>query len=776
MKKLNLFLYFLFLNALHADSIDFLNQGEWHVNALKINLSNKNISESFVQSYISFKTGDIVHTSDINKITKNLYKTRWFDTVEWNGHITKQGQFDLTLNATVCLKIEAIEFKGNKEFKNEDLIAEIGSRINCPLNQQCLQTDIIKLKNFYITKGFNNVQIKAHTQPSKDNCANIVIEINEGFRYKIKDIKIKGVKAFQESTLLDLLRTKTWGIFSWFTKTGRYNEEILLQDINTLQDFYRNHGYLDINIDRNKVNFETNGNALRITFNIDEGICYKIRNVSVSADITEDEECLLKQIPLKKGDSAGVEAIEQAIECLRNFYGKYGYIDVDVKAQRILPPEAEENELDLKFYVTRGFQYHINSIYITGNVHTQSRVILRELNLAPGEVLDLTRIKRAEQRLQNTGFFKSVLITPEACNSVCEKNLKIAVEENKTGSIFFSGALNSVDKFTFGITLSQNNFDYKNSKDYYRGAGQKFQLATTIGKNSNSIELSFEEPWLFDRELRFGFNIFRTMNKYSSNDYKEQRLGSEFYLGKRLFEQVVGKLYYRIEQFKLTGVSNDVSKIIKNEQGSRITSKIGFLLERDTRDQFIYPTKGTYLAWDNQFAGLGGKTKYFRTKATAARWFLVSPNHEQVFLIGGKTGMVRGFGGKEVPLFEREFLGGPDDLRGFEYHEVGPKTKDKYRENLGGKSFAFMKAEYSIKLNSIVRAVGFFDAGQVKGFSYTEHDKDAKSGNFCSDAGLGLRIHIMGAPFRLDFAFPLKTDMYNKKKAPYIAYSFGVSF
>ena len=127
-------------------------------------------------------------------------------------------------------------------------------------------------------------------------------------------------------------------------------------------------------------------------------------------------------------------------------------------------------------------------------------------------------------------------------------------------------------------------------------------------------------------------------------------------------------------------------------------------------------------------------------------------------------------------MFEREFLGGPDDLRGFDYHEVGPKTNDRYRENLGGKSFAFMKAEYSVKLSSIVRAVGFFDAGQVKGFSYTKPYEDPKSGSFCSDAGLGLRIHVLGVPFRLDFAFPLKTDVYNKKKAPHIAYSFGVSF
>ena len=210
-------------------------------------------------------------------------------------------------------------------------------------------------------------------------------------------------------------------------------------------------------------------------------------------------------------------------------------------------------------------------------------------------------MKRAEQRLQNTGFFKNVLVTAEDSNIPYEKDLKVAVEENKTGSIFFSGGINSVEKLTLGVTLSQNNFDYQNSKDYFRGAGQKFQVGTSWGKYTSSINLSFEEPWLYDRELRFGFNLFHTTSKVDSDNYKEKRLGGEVYLGKRLFERVEGRLYYHLEQFKLSGVNTaSVSQAIKDESGSRIMSKVGFLLERDTRDQFIYPTRGTYLSWDNQ--------------------------------------------------------------------------------------------------------------------------------------------------------------------------------
>ena len=755
-----------------AQNLDFLDQGTFRIRNLKVNLQgNKTVSESYISAHIPFKSGDVIHTKDLEAGTKQLFATGWVDDLTYTCNKVSEESVDIVLNLGICPRVESFCFIGNKNFKDNALIYEMKSRIHEPLNQQRLQSDAQRLEKFYASKGYCHAKVKVTSKLTKKNYAKIVVNIDEGLRFKIKDIRFVGIHAFKENELIDLLHTKTWGIFSWLTKSGIYNEDTLQQDITNLQNFYKNAGYLDVEIDRSRVKVEENGEAIRIIFSIEEGEKYVVGNIQVISEEEQDHDALLRCIALKKGIPAGPDTIEQACESIRDFYGKFGFVDAQVDVQRSL---AENNTIDLIFRVTKGLQYRIHSIYITGNVHTQARVILRELNLAPGDILDRKRMKRAEQRLQNTGFFKTVLLTTEDCNSACEKDLKVSVEENKTGSVFFSGGLNSVEKFTFGVTLSQNNFDYKNSKDYYRGAGQKFQLGTTIGHNSNSIDLSFEEPWLFDRELRFGFNLFRTMNKFSSDDFKEQRIGGEVYLGKRLFELVEGKLYYHLEQFKLTGVENDVSQVIKDERGSRTISKVGFLMDRDTRDNLIYPTRGSYLAWDNQIAGLGGKTKYFRTRATAARWFLIHPDHEQTLLIGGKAGTVRGLGNQTVPLFEREFLGGPDDLRGFDYHEVGPKSNDKYRENLGGQSFAFIKTEYSVKMNSILRVVGFFDAGEVKKFGKTT--AAPKSGNFNSDAGLGLRIHVMGAPFRLDFAFPLQTDTYNKRKAPVIAYSFGVSF
>ena len=779
MKKLYvLFLLNLLSLCALASDLKCIENEEKRLNHLSINLKNNDsISEAFVRSHLGFKVNDYIHSKQIDGATRQLMATGWFDAIDWIAKPASEGDcFDLTLTLDVCPKIENFIFEGNKHFKDSALIFEMKSRVNEALNQQRLQVDLLRLQSFYKSKGYLKVQLTHRLMHSKKGYAVVHINIDEGLCFKIKEIQFVGNQAFTSEVLSAAIYTKTWGLFSWLTRKGRYDEGRLRQDIDILRAFYQNAGYLDVEINREHVQLEENGEHLRVVFHLTEGSCYKVGKVSIITDDAVDVAILKKKISLKENDVAGLEKIEQACEVIRDFYGAKGYVCTLVEVQRGL---CANHIIDLTFKVQKGLQYKLHSIYITGNIHTQSRVILRELNLAPGDVLDSMRMKKVERRLQNTGFFKNVVVTTEDCNAACEKNLKVAVEEAKTGSVFFSGGLNNVEKFTFGVTLSQNNFDYKNSKDYFRGAGQKFQLGFTIGKYSNEVNLSFEEPWLYDRELRFGFNLFRNMNKLDSDEYKEHRLGGELYLGKRLFEQVEGKLYYHWEQFKLTGVHhNKVSQVIIDEQGQRVISKIGFLMERDTRDHLIYPTRGTYTSLDNQLAGLGGKTKYFRTRVSAAKWFLINSFHEQTLQIGGKAGYVRGLNGKEVPLWEREFLGGPFDMCGFDYREVGPKTNDNFRENLGGKYFTWFNTEYAFKVNTMLRLLGFFDLGRVNGFHSQHYLKylDKKSGGWNSDAGIGLKLHILGAPFRINFAFPLDTDRYNKKKAPYISYSFGVSF
>ena len=734
----------------------------------------KNINDAFVRTNLGFVENEKIDKAKIDAAIRNLYATGCFKNVVISTKLAESGNAMILVEVFPFHKIRKLDIVGNLKFKNTALLAEISSKSNMPADKAKLLRDANKLKSFYENKGFMDVKVTfdVSKEDSSDGYKDVVFTITEGCRYKISNIKFEGNNSFKSKEIIGIMKTQTWDLLSWITSTGRLKNEVFSADLEAIEDFYKNKGFLNVVVNQNSVRFEKKAGRLDVVIPIVEGEKFKVGNVSI-VGVGDDNDEILKVMKLSTGDIFSPDKIEQCSETIRDFYGKFGYLDTNVIAKRFVSGSSATT-LDVLFEVTIGSKSTINSIYVSGNTVTQSRVILRELALAPGDVCDRTRMKLAKARLENTGYFQNVSIHPETTNLTDRKNLKISLEEKNTGNVYFSGAFNALEKFTFGVTISQNNFDYKNHKNFFRGAGQHFQISTQIGKYSNEIVISFEEPWLFDRELRFGFSLFRNVSKYNSSYYDESRIGGEVYLGKRLFEQVEGKLYYRLEQVDLKNMKEaHLPRVIINEKGKRTLSKVGFLMSRDTRDHIIYPTEGSLLEFDNQIAGgpAMGQTKYYRTRFTAAKWMLLSQENEQVVLFGGKTGTVRGFGGKEVPLFEKEFLGGPDDLRGFEYRHVGPKSNDNFREPLGGKTFAFGKTEYSIKLHSIVRLVGFFDVG----FLNEKHANWSVS-DYNSDVGLGLRLFLLNAPLRLDFAFPLRTDSYNKKKAPYFSWSFGVSF
>ncbi|MCQ2955746.1 MAG: outer membrane protein assembly factor BamA [Opitutales bacterium] len=744
----------------------------WKVRQLQLNLSQEiSVSKAFIASHIGFVEGDEIDETAFQVASKQLYDTGWIDTLRWEVKKVDANTLDLRLSLVIFPKIAEFRFEGNNDFTGKTLEYEMKSRINEACNPHGLQADVARLKAFYTSKGYFKSDVSITHEPLRDGYETVIVTVNEDLGYKIKRIDFQGVTAFKPGKLRDLLVTRKWWPFSFFTKTGRLDEDRLQHDIDTLRNHYRNAGYLDVEINRKNVAIQNKGNRLRIVFKIQEGERYYIGNVSVTSDVPEDEEKLTTYLGfLKKGAPASAELIEQGCEFLRDYYGKDGYVDARVDVKRTFI----DHEVDLAFSVVRGAQYRVHSIYLTGNVHSQSRLVVREMNLAPGDLLNRRRMKLAELRLQNTGLFKSAVIVPEDSSMPYEKDVKVVVEEDKTGSISLTGGISSTEKITVGLTLGQSNFDWGNGKDYHRGAGQKAQTGITVGKYSQQIGFNFEEPWLFDRELRWGFGLTGSRSNLNQKDYKQQRVGADIYVGKRLFELVEGRLYYHIEHFKLVGVDDSVSQAVKDEEGSRVISKIGFELSRDTRDQFVHPTEGNVAVWDNQFAGVGGKTKYVRSKAVFAQWFLVTPNYEQVLMLKCKGAAVRGWGGKDVPLFEREYLGGESDLRGFDYQEAGPRSNDFHQDPLGGKYAIAGISEYSIALHPRFRLIFYLDAGKV----VKMNDKYLCPGTdtIYADAGIGTAIDILNVPLKLFFSYPFKAHESDSKEFPHFSYAFGVTF
>jgi outer membrane protein insertion porin family len=455
---------------------------------------------------------------------------------------------------------------------------------------------------------------------------------------------------------------------------------------------------------------------------------------------------------------------------VEDFYGRDGYLDTQVRLTR--KPNIQTSNIDLQYDINESEKFYVESIKIEGNTKTKSTVIIRELNLGPGDVFDMVRMKTAKNLLENTRFFEGeVNMTPETTNIPGRRNLKIAVKEGRTGNLTFGAGFSSLERAVIFAELTQSNFDLFNRRSFFQGDGQKFRLKLSLGSRSSEIVLAFEEPWLFQRQLALGFQVFRVSSNYNSAYYEEIRTGGEVYLRKNLFELVVGRLAYTYEMVDIKNVDPNASAIIRSIAGQTRISKVGLAFERDTRDKIISTTRGNYASLGLELAGgpFGGNVDYYRVEYRGSQFFPVFEFQDQVLALIGRTGVINNYGSsKQVPFFDRYFLGGPDTLRGFEFRTVSPK--DSFGEPIGGKTYGFFSAEYSMDIVKPMRFAIFYDAGFVNKGAY-----DFNPGTYNDNFGVGLRLFVAGAPLALDFGIPLTGDKHNKKGNQF-NFNFGTRF
>ncbi|MGE9292328.1 MAG: BamA/OMP85 family outer membrane protein, partial [Puniceicoccales bacterium] len=386
------------------------------------------------------------------------------------------------------------------------------------------------------------------------------------------------------------------------------------------------------------------------------------------------------------------------------------------------------------------------------------------------------RMKSSQARLENTRFFDEVRLSPEATNIPGRRNLRITVKEGQTGNLTFGAGFSSVESIVGFVELSQSNFDIFSPGSWFQGGGQKFRLRISIGSQSNQVLLAFEEPWLWERELAGGFELYRTESNYLSVNYNELRMGATFYLRKRLFELVEGKLSYTVEDVNIKDVSTGAPLDVQQQAGNTSVSKVGFELLRDTRNNLIFPDRGTRLESLTEFAGgpLGGQTDYVRQTLSGAMWIKTFDWANQVISFRGRTGTVIPYDNNIVPFFDQYYLGGPYSLRGFQFRDVGPKQTDKskpgYGETLGGNTMAFASIEYTFQILEPLRFALFYDWGYVN-----SGDLNWDPSAYNDDYGFGFRILLMGAPLNIDFGFPLTSDEFNDDGMQF-NFSFGTVF
>jgi outer membrane protein insertion porin family len=706
----------------------------------------------------------------VDQSIRALHNTGLFEFIEIKVDNLPDNNLRLNFIVQPKYQISEIEFIGNKKFKASKLLDQIESGEDETLDEYTLKKDSDTIKDYYLKKGYSNVDVGYEIEKSAEKgTAKVIFDIQEGIKIRIKDIEFTGDLSFKKRKLRRILETKEYGVFSWITGSGKFNEQVFREDLDKLRDYYKSQGYLDVNISETNIKYDyPTANRLNITVNIDEGQQYKVGEILITGNTLYKDEELMQVLKLKTGDVFSPQGIDTDRESLVDRYGSDGYLDTRVQPER--KPNLSTRNIDMVYKIRESEKYYVESVNIQGNTKSKSVVLLRELALSPGDVFDLVRMKRSKARLENTRFFDEVNLSPEPTGIPNRKNLRIVVKEKRTGNLTFGGGFSSLEQIVVFAEVSQSNFDLFNYRSFFQGDGQKFRLRLQLGAKSSEAVLFFEEPWLFEKQLALGFELFRRETDFNSTQYDESRTGFDVYLRKRLFELVEGKINYNLENVDIFDVDPIASSAIRAEEGETLTSKIGLSLLRDTRDNLLFPTTGSRYEVINQFAGgpFGGDAEYWKLEARGSNFFTPFETFDHTISLVYRAGAINPYGDKDAPFFDRFFLGGPNTLRGFDHRKVGPL--DENNEPIGGDSYTMISAEYAIKIIDPLRLALFYDGGYVN-----KKDYDFDPGNYNDNWGFGARVMVMGAPLRLDLGFPISTEANNDDGAQFY-FSFGTRF
>lgn len=785
-----------------------------------------NVSEDLIRANIRVRPGDTYQPTAVDDDVRNLYATGQFYNVRVTATRTNENELVLTYVVQAKPRLTDIKFTGNKKFSASRLKKKVTSKVGEPLDERKLFTDSQAIQELYQKSGYPRTTVKYVV--NVDEAAGrgtATFEITESPKIKIARVEFVGAQAFPQKRLRREVKTRKRGLFSWITGRGVLKPDELEQDRDRLAEFYRDRGYIDFDV----TNVETeqiSPKEMVVRFHLFEGQPYKLGAVTFSGTtllptnavqpdfkpgrppkdpaarrVWAEAANLHRAFVMKPGMVFTPKGLERDTEAVENFYGARGHIDVapgtgNLRVKRLA--NTQTRTMDLEFNINEGQPAYVEKIEIRGNTKTKDHVIRRELALAPGELFDMVRVKVSQRRLEGLNYFEKVDLRPEDTTIPNRKNLVVDVEEKPTGSVSVGAGFSSVDAIVGFVEFSQGNFDLFNPPTF-TGGGQKFRLRVQLGTRRQDYIVSFIEPWFLGRKLALGVDLYhRDLNFQSvGNLYDERRTGARLSLTRALWSDFfIGSIYYNIESVgiqldnslhgpmlvreELPGrgqiihvIPANAPQALLNEAGDSLLSRVGVGLAYDTRNSTRLPDAGQRTELSVEFTGgpLGGDHEFYKTELRTA-WYFRGLRKGHVLELVGRIGFADSLGGRDVPFYERYYLGGLYSLRGFRYRGVSPREPG-FDEPVGGNSYWFGSAEYSIPIIQKEKVGGlrfalFYDIGSVAADSY-----DLNVSDFSDNWGIGLRLDLPIGPLRLDYGVPIHHDRFNSGSG---RFQFGVGY
>jgi outer membrane protein insertion porin family len=711
----------------------------------------KRIEEGAVKSKISQKTGEPISQDKTNEDIKSIFKMGYFDDVKVDIEAF-EGGVKLIYIVKEKPTIIKIELQGNKEFDDSELKEQLTITPGAIADTVLIQHNAIRLRKYYEEKGYWLSNIVPVTKKISEDEIGLTYQIEEGSKIKIKKIIIEGNNNISSRKIKRAIGTKEWWLFSFITSSGYYKKDRMESDLAKIRTLYFNKGYIKVIVAEPEINLNEKKKRMTINIKIAEGDQYKIATIDFKGNRIFDNETIKKKISLLPGRIFNKNVLEKDMSAIASLYSENGYALVSVLPDII--PDDKNKTASVTLNINEGDKYRIGRIEISGNTKTRDKVIRREVRLDEGEMYDSSKLKRSYERINNLNFFEKVDLVPKPKYEEKIVDIGIEIKERETGFFSIGGGYSTVDQFIATAELTQGNLF---------GKGYYLKLKGELGGRSSFYEISFRNPWFLDKPISFATGIYNTSREFIT--YDKKATGGYISFGKRFWEYWNADISYRIEDAEITNIDEDASIRIKDQEGERITSSISPSVTRDSRNNYIDPTKGSRNSLSFTFAGLGGDNAYIKGLIDSGWYFPIGATS---IMVRGRFGYARGIFGETLPLYERFYVGGIYTIRGLDWGDAGPKDEET-GDAIGGSEEIILNTEFifpilpDLKLKGVV----FFDTGN-------SYDDFKDFGTLRYTTGAGFRWISPLGPMRIEWGYNI--DRKPEESSSKLEFAFGSFF
>ncbi len=716
-------------------------------------VGNQRLEPDTVLSYIRLRPGQPYTRASLDQALKDLYETELFA----DAQITDNAGA-LVIQVKENPVINRVILEGNKRLKEDKIRPEIKLQARQIYTRSKVRADVARILELYKRQGRYAATVDPKMVELDQNRVDIVFEINEGPKSKVRQINIIGNDAFSDGELRGEMATKQAGLTSILSGNTSYDPDRMAYDQQKLRQFYLTEGYADFRVVSAVAELTSDKQDFIITYVVEEGERYKFGDVKIESDLRDFRpEMLQSALPMKAGDWYNAKQVEDTVERLTETAGAFGYAFADINPQ--FSRDKDAKTMSILFKVGESPRVYVERIDVNGNTLTQDKVVRREFRLNEGDAFNTFAVKRSENRINSLGYFQENLKIEQKPGSAPDRIiLEANVEEKSTGELQLSAGFSSIENFILNGSIRQRNF---------RGKGQQLSASVNWSSYSKSAELGFTEPYLFDRNIALSGSVYRrdlnSFNFINSNErkttFEQSTTGMAIRVGVPITEYITmqGRYTFNMDKISLDrglyyfGGSCDplvAGRYLCDAIGKRTTSLLGYTIAYDARDNSLRPTRGHSIALNQDFAGLGGDVKYLKTSAQADKYWNLGKGF--VFSVQGQGGYIhpleksRGIGIDQIRLNDRWFLGEPQ-MRGFDIRGIGPRVLKYYAaadpkaaiditnpaqpvfnlhrdqavdDALGGRAYYMGRAELEIPLGSGGKSMGlrpsvFVDVGSV---------------------------------------------------------------